>query len=146
MTKIVIETPKASQVKYLIEPDGSLLVSRVFQNEPIPFNYGYFEYTLGDDGDPLDVFVVGPQVLPKAKLNARLIGGIDFTDKRGYDPKLIAVFGDEDGDTDLIFKLVRNFLKNYKYSYEEVEIGPELSFAEAQTIYIQALRKFNENS
>jgi len=56
----VIESPKGGKVKYeLDKPSGLLRVDRVLYSSVIyPANYGFIPQTLGDEKDPLDVFVL----------------------------------------------------------------------------------------
>jgi inorganic pyrophosphatase len=57
-----------------------------------PCNYGFIPHTLSDDGDPLDVMVVGNRALvPGAVLRARPVGVLMMEDEKGVDEKIIAV-------------------------------------------------------
>ena len=57
-----------------------------------PCNYGFVPQTLAEDGDPIDVMVVGRMpVLPGAVLRARPIGVLKMEDEAGNDDKILAV-------------------------------------------------------
>lgn len=58
-----IEIPKGSKVKYeLDKATGLLKVSRVLYSAVYyPANYGFVPRTYCDDGDPLDVLVLGQE-------------------------------------------------------------------------------------
>ena len=57
----VIEIPKGSKIKYEIDKDlGMLRVDRVLHSSVhYPANYGLIPRTYCDDGDPLDILVLG---------------------------------------------------------------------------------------
>ena len=56
----VIEIPKGSRNKYEVDHEtGRVYLDRVlYTNFVYPTDYGFFENTLGEDGDPLDVLVL----------------------------------------------------------------------------------------
>jgi inorganic pyrophosphatase len=57
-----------------------------------PGNYGFIPHTLADDGDPMDVLVVGPTpVVPGAVIRCRPIGVLMMVDEKGADEKILAV-------------------------------------------------------
>jgi inorganic pyrophosphatase len=61
-----------------------------------PANYGFLPRTYCDDGDPLDVLVLGQEpVVPLCILRARAIGVLTMSDDRGQDDKIIAVHVDD---------------------------------------------------
>lgn len=91
---VVIEIPKGSKVKYeLDKPSGLLRVDRVLYSSVMyPANYGFIPRSYCDDGDPLDVLVLGNEpVHPLSILNARAIGVMRMTDEGKGDDKVIAV-------------------------------------------------------
>jgi inorganic pyrophosphatase len=94
----VIEIPKGSKVKYeLDKTTGLLAVDRVLYSAVhYPANYGFLPQTFCDDGDPLDVLVLGQEpVVPLCVLRARAIGVITMRDEKGQDDKVIAVHVDD---------------------------------------------------
>jgi inorganic pyrophosphatase len=93
-----IEIPKGSRVKYeLDKPTGLLRVDRVlYSSVHYPANYGFVPQTYCEDGDPLDVLVLGQEeVVPQVLMRARAIGAMRMRDDKGQDDKLIAVHIDD---------------------------------------------------
>jgi inorganic pyrophosphatase len=61
-----------------------------------PANYGFIPQTYCDDGDPLDVLVLGQEeVVPMCIMRARAIGMMQMRDEKGLDDKIIAVHVDD---------------------------------------------------
>jgi inorganic pyrophosphatase len=93
-----IEIPKGSKLKYeLDKKTGLLKVDRVlFSAVHYPANYGFLPRTYCDDGDPLDVLVLGQEaVVPMCIMRARAIGRMQMVDEKGLDDKIIAVHLDD---------------------------------------------------
>jgi inorganic pyrophosphatase len=94
----VVEIPKGSKVKYELDKETGLLrVDRVLSSAVhYPANYGFVPRTYCDDGDPLDVLVLGQEpVVPRALVRARAVGVVHMRDEKGQDDKLIAVHIDD---------------------------------------------------
>jgi inorganic pyrophosphatase len=91
----VIEIPQGGEpVKYEIDKDsGAIFVDRFLHTAMFyPGNYGFIPHTLADDGDPMDVMVVGPTpVVPGAIIRCRPIGVLMMSDEKGADEKILAV-------------------------------------------------------
>lgn len=90
----IIEIPKNSQNKYEIDKEtGAIMLDRVLYSPfHYPLDYGYIPETLCEDGDALDVFVIGGDPLPVGcVVRARVIGMMDMNDSGEEDNKLIAV-------------------------------------------------------
>jgi inorganic pyrophosphatase len=95
---VYIEIPKGSKVKYeLDKATGLLWVDRILYSAVhYPANYGFVPRTYGEDGDPLDVLVLGQEaVVPQVLLRARAIGALRMRDGNSLDHKLIAVHRDD---------------------------------------------------
>jgi inorganic pyrophosphatase len=91
---VVIEIPKGSRVKYeLDKPSGLLRVDRILYSAVhYPANYGFVPRSYCEDGDPLDVLVLGNEpVVPMAMLVARPIGVMHMADEGQSDDKIVAV-------------------------------------------------------
>jgi inorganic pyrophosphatase len=56
---------------------------------PCPFNYGSMPGTLGADGEPLDVILLGPRVPYGSSHRAPILGLVRFLDGGIEDPKLV---------------------------------------------------------
>jgi len=91
----VIEIPQGGEpVKYEMDKaSGALFVDRFLHTAMFyPGNYGFIPHTLADDGDPLDIIVVGPTpVVPGAVIRCRPIGALKMRDEAGGDEKVLAV-------------------------------------------------------
>jgi len=93
-----IEIPKGSKVKYELDKETGLLkVDRVlFSAVHYPANYGFIPQSYCDDGDPLDVLVLGQEpVEPMCLMRARAIGSMQMRDDKGLDDKIIAIHLDD---------------------------------------------------
>jgi len=91
---VVIEIPMNSNVKYEIDKEtGILFVDRIlFTAMVYPFNYGFIPGTLEEDGDPVDVLILGFEpLLPGSVIKARPIGVLETEDEKGRDAKIVAV-------------------------------------------------------
>ncbi len=91
---VVIEVPQGSKNKYELDKSSGLLrLDRVLYSAVhYPANYGFIPRTYCDDGDPLDVLVLGQEpVVPLAIVEARAIAVIRMRDEKGIDDKIIAV-------------------------------------------------------
>jgi inorganic pyrophosphatase len=96
--RAIIEIPKGSKVKYELDKrTGLLYLDRVLHSAVhYPANYGFLPRTFCDDGDPLDVLVLGQEpVVPLCVLRARAIGVLGMRDEKGQDDKIIAIHVDD---------------------------------------------------
>ena len=90
----IIEIPKGSSNKYELDKEtGLLMLDRVLYSAVYyPANYGFIPRTLADDGDPLDILVLGAEpVYPLTLVKARAIGLMVMKDQNELDHKVIAV-------------------------------------------------------
>lgn len=122
----VIEIPKGSRNKYEIDHDnGRVYLDRVlFTSFVYPTDYGYFEKTLGLDGDPVDVLVLLDYPLfPGVGLKVRPVAVFNMTDDGGSDAKVIAVLEkdvrwshiqDIDDIPEFTKKEIEHFFEHYK--------------------------------
>ncbi|MDR6610758.1 MULTISPECIES: inorganic diphosphatase [Leifsonia] len=91
---VVIEIPKGSRNKYEVDHEtGRVYLDRVlFTSFVYPTDYGFFENTLGDDGDPLDALVLLEYpVFPGVGVKVRPVAVLNMSDEAGGDAKIIAV-------------------------------------------------------
>ena len=92
---VFIEVPlRSDPIKYEFDKDtGFIFVDRyLYTTMFYPCNYGFIPNTLGGDGDPLDIMVVGRMpVMSGAVLRARPIGVLKMEDEAGLDEKILAV-------------------------------------------------------
>jgi inorganic pyrophosphatase len=153
----VIEIPQGeTNVKYEFDKDsGAIFVDR-FLRAPMyyPANYGFIPHTLADDGDPLDVLVVGEcAVIPGAVMRVRPIGVMIMEDEKGMDEKVVAVpvsslnpFYDTVQDISelppIICQQITHFFTHYK-AFEKgkwVKIQGWKNASEAATIIEQTIK------
>ncbi len=90
----IVEIPMGSSNKYELDKETGLLkLDRVLYSAVYyPANYGFIPRTLADDGDPLDVLVLGAEpVYPLTLVMARAIGLMVMKDQDELDHKVIAV-------------------------------------------------------
>ncbi len=91
---VIVEIPMLSRVKYELDKDTGLIKYDRVLYSPMhyPANYGFVPQTLWDDGDPLDVLVLGQEPLvPGCLVEARPIGVLDMEDGGEGDAKVLAV-------------------------------------------------------
>ncbi|MBW2462953.1 MAG: inorganic diphosphatase [Deltaproteobacteria bacterium] len=90
----VIEISRGSKVKYeLDKPTGLLRLDRILYSAVhYPANYGFLPRSYCEDGDPLDVLVLGEEaIMPLTIMRARAIGLLRMWDQGKEDTKIIAV-------------------------------------------------------
>ena len=92
---VVIEVPlRSDPIKYEFDKDsGAIMVDRfLYTTMFYPCNYGFVPHTLAEDGDPMDVMVVGRMpIQPGAVIAVRPIGVLELEDEAGGDEKILAV-------------------------------------------------------
>lgn len=90
----LIEIPRGSRNKYEYDKEaGKFYLDRVlYSSVHYPTDYGFVPETLADDGDPLDICVLMTEPsFPGCHIHARPLGGLEMTDDKGPDFKLLAV-------------------------------------------------------
>ena len=128
---VTIEIPAGSRVKYEFDHEtGRLRLDRVlFTSMQYPTHYGYFENTLGEDGDPLDalVYLPGFDLVPGCVVEARPIGVFNMTDDGGGDAKLLCVPADKryDNITELehVEESLKQEIEHFFTRYKDLEPG-----------------------
>lgn len=157
----IIEIPQGGEpVKYELDKEsGAIFVDRFLHTAMFyPGNYGFIPHTLADDGDPVDVLVVGPTpVVPGAVIRVRPIGTLMMTDEAGGDEKVLAVPVDKlhpfyvgvDSWRSLpaiLTEQIAHFFKHYKdlEKGKSVEITRWADAEETGDIIRQAIARYNE--
>lgn len=130
---VIVEVPKGSNIKYEVDKDsGVLFVDRkLFTAMFYPTNYGFIPSTLEDDGDPVDVLVLGEFTLvPLSVIRVRSVGILNTEDEEGIDSKIIAVPIDkiDPGFTTIkdvmdIPEYIKNQIEHFFQHYKELEGG-----------------------
>lgn len=129
----VIECARGQTARTRLTADGrSVHVRALPDGVRYPFNYGYLEGTRVDDGEEIDVFVLGPGRAPGSRLAVAVVGAVAFADGRGDDPKLLAVAvggGRSEGAAPSALAVasaaeaVADFLRRYKSPHEPRTVG-----------------------
>ncbi len=91
---VFVEIPSGSRNKYEWDDElgGIALDRRLFTSMSYPADYGFFEGTLAEDGDPLDALVlVGEPTFPGCRIRVRAVGVFHMADEKGPDEKVICV-------------------------------------------------------
>ena len=128
---VVIEIPKGSRNKYEVDHEtGRVYLDRVlFTSFVYPTDYGFFENTLGDDGDPLDALVLLEYpVFPGVGVKVRPVAVLNMNDEAGGDAKIIAVpYKDPRWqhiqDVNDIPEQTRNEIEHFFARYKDLEPG-----------------------
>ena len=96
---VIVELNSMTINKYeLITETGHLKLDRVgYSSLSYPFAYGCIPRTWDEDGDPLDIEIVGVSepLVPGSLVEARIIGIMKFDDGGEVDDKVIAVLADD---------------------------------------------------
>lgn len=127
----VIEIPKGSRNKYEVDHEtGRVFLDRVlFTGFVYPTDYGFFENTLGLDGDPVDVLVLLDYPLfPGVGVKVRPVGVFNMTDDGGSDAKVIAVPAKDPRwshiqDVNDIPEYTRKEIEHFFEHYKDLEPG-----------------------
>ncbi|SOD92245.1 inorganic diphosphatase [Caenispirillum bisanense] len=92
---VIIEIPlRSDPVKYEVDKEsGAMYVDRFLHTAMhYPCNYGFIPHTLSDDGDPVDVMVLGRMpVAVGSVMRTRPIGVLFMEDEAGRDEKILGV-------------------------------------------------------
>jgi inorganic pyrophosphatase len=89
-----VEIPRGSRNKYEYdEATRSFRLDRVlYSSVHYPTDYGFIPETLAPDGDHLDALIlVEEPTFPGCMIEIRPIGGLDMSDEKGSDFKVLAV-------------------------------------------------------
>lgn len=148
----IIEIPKGSTNKYELDKETGLLrLDRVLYSAVYyPADYGFIPRTFCDDGDPLDVLVLGQEpVFPLTIVEARAIGVMRMRDEKGVDDKIVAIsvrdpaYSDYRDKAELpghVMRMVRRFFEDYKVlEHKQVIVEDMLGVTDAVRIIGEAL-------
>jgi inorganic pyrophosphatase len=150
---VFIEIPKDGNIKYELDKEsGVIFVDRfLYTAMNYPFNYGFVPNTLSEDGDPVDVLVLGEQVLmPGVVIPSKIIGMLEMEDEAGIDTKVLAVPTEKIdpssvgiNDISDISDAVKNKIKHFFQSYKALEPGKWVKIKEwkGQKEAIAAVKK-----
>jgi inorganic pyrophosphatase len=152
---VVVEIPKGSTNKYELDKETGLLrLDRVLYSAVhYPADYGFIPRTYCDDGDPLDVLVLGNEpVYPLTIVEARAVGVMRMRDEKGIDDKIVAVSVRDPSVADYtdksqlpahVLRQVRRFFEDYKVlEHKQVVVQDLLGPEEALAIIREALELY----
>jgi len=147
---VIVEIPKGSRVKYEYDAsEGRVRVDRILSSAYVyPYNYGFIPNTLSEDGDPIDVIILGEYPFtPGCVVSCRVLGGLMTLDggimdvRLKNDPKIIMVPSSNidwsqsgiQEIPEMSKMIIHDFFKNYKNneSNKAVCVGKWLSKEEA---------------
>jgi inorganic pyrophosphatase len=125
---VFVEVPIGSRIKYEYDHEiNAIRLDRVLHNtHAYPCNYGFVPDTMTPDSDPLDIFILSDyKLLPGCVVKVKILGGIETTDEKGLDHKIISILDDKcdpgsryvNDITDLNDSILDNiiyFLQHYK--------------------------------
>jgi inorganic pyrophosphatase len=116
---VVIEIPRGSRNKYEVDHEtGRVYLDRVlFTPFVYPTDYGFFENTLGGDGDPLDALVLLEfPLFPGVGVKVRPVAMLVMEDDGGVDEKVLCV-----QDTDPRWQHIQDLKDVPKQTLDEIE-------------------------
>ena len=155
----VIEIPRNSKIKYEVDHGtGRVFLDRILYTPMgYPTNYGFFENTLGEDGDPLDVLVIlDVELSPGILASVRPVGVLTMSDEAGGDDKVVAVLAKDPrwahiqdvGDIpEYLQKEIAHFFEHYKdlEPNKWVKVDEWADAAEAERLVSEAFDRFQEH-
>ena len=95
---VTIEIPRGNKNKYEMDHEtGRIRLDRtLFTSTQYPYDYGYIEGTLGEDGDPLDALVLLTEpTFPGCLIECRALAMFQMQDEMGGDDKVLCVPADD---------------------------------------------------
>ena len=119
-----------------------------------PVDYGYFDNTLGGDGDPLDALVLLEfPVFPGVVVDVRPVGVLPMEDDGGIDEKVICVQTKDPRyahikDINDVPEQTKNEIKHFFEHYKDLEpgkwvkVGEWKDAAEAERLIKEALQRY----
>lgn len=130
----IIENPMGGEpVKYELDKDSGLIFVDRFLHTAMyyPGNYGFVPHTLSEDGDPVDILVVGQTaVMPGAVIPSKPVGVLVMEDESGMDEKIIGVpvpklhpYHDNIETLEDLRPILREQIEHFFSHYKDLEKG-----------------------
>lgn len=153
----LIEISKGQRAKYeLCKESGLLKLDRVLHSPFFyPANYGLIPQTLGEDKDPLDIFVLSQiDIVPMCLVEAHVIGVVHMLDNQEGDDKIIAVAKNDPTvqhftdikDIGHLKAELRHFFEQYKVlEKKEVQVEGFSGKEKALEVLSEALLRYRKN-
>lgn len=129
---VIIENPMGGDpVKYELDKTAGVMFVDRFLHTAMryPGNYGFIPHTLSEDGDPVDVLVIGnTPVMPGAVMPVRPVAVLLMEDDKGMDEKIIAVpvarlhpYHDNVENIDQIRPILKDQIEHFFAHYKDLE-------------------------
>jgi inorganic pyrophosphatase len=137
----IIEIPKNSKVKYEFCKESSRIrVDRILSSAyNYPYNYGYMDNTIAEDGDALDIIILNDQpIYPGTIITVKPVGVLLMRDGNSFhdlknDPKILSYpiesvdkryskINDIDNVPELDKLILKDFFSNYKNNEKKVVV------------------------
>ena len=155
----VIEIPRGSRVKYEVDHEtGNVHLDRILYTAfGYPADYGFFDNTLGEDGDPLDVLLLLDATLfPGVHVSVRPVAVLHMSDEAGGDDKVVAVLAKDKRwahiqDVDDIPAHTKSEIAHFFEHYKDLEEGKWVKVdewagaAEAERLVAEAATRFEKH-
>ena len=152
----VIEIPRGSRVKYEVDHEtGNVHLDRILYTVfGYPAEYGFFDKTLGEDGDPLDVLLLLDATLfPGVHVTVRPVAVLKMSDEAGGDDKVVAVVAKDPRwahiqDVGDIPEHTKNEIAHFFEHYKDLEEGKWVKVdewagaTEAERLVAEAAERF----
>jgi len=152
---IIVEIPQGSRNKYEVDHEtGRVFLDRyLFTTFAYPTDYGFFENTLGLDGDPVDALILlDAPTFPGVGISVRPVGVFNMTDDGGSDAKVICVQAKDPRwshiqDIDDIPEFTKKEIEHFFVHYKDLEPGKWVKVdgwgnaAEAEQIVLDGIEK-----
>jgi len=130
----IIENPMGGDpVKYELDKESGVMFVDRFLHTAMryPGNYGFVPHTLSEDGDPVDVIVIGATpVMPGAVMPVRPVAVLMMEDDKGKDEKIVAVpvarlhpYHDNVEDIGDIRPILKDQIEHFFTHYKDLEKG-----------------------
>ncbi|HEU4753241.1 MAG TPA: inorganic diphosphatase [Armatimonadota bacterium] len=147
----IVEIPKGSSNKYEFDLQNEVFVLDRVLYSPLyyPCDYGWVAGTLSEDGDPLDILILGSHpTFPGCVVEARPLGALSMSDEHGRDYKILAVSARDPRHQDArvlsdvsphLLREIEHFFRIYKDLEEkETEVLGWISLEETYRIILQS--------
>lgn len=134
---MTVEIPRGTKNKYEMDHNtGRIRLDRtLFTSTQYPYDYGFIEGTLGEDGDPLDSMVILTEpTFPGCLVRCRAIAMFRMRDEAGPDDKVLCiptadVRRDYMDDIDDVPQMVMLEIEHFFTVYKDLEPGKSVEGA-----------------
>lgn len=118
----IVEIPKGSSNKYEFDLQHEVFVLDRALYSPLyyPCDYGWVASTLSEDGDPLDILILGSHpTFPGCVVESRPLGALAMKDEHGTDYKVLAVSSRDPRfeETRLLSDVSTHFLREIEHFF-----------------------------